>query len=935
MATTGSGNGYGDVSWLRAEGREPGARRKKIGGYLKAANELRQSYFNQEGSRLGSRDLSDDSGVEGPGAFPDAAIFRGDHEEMILFPSYARRHVKRKTAPAPAMAGEMSEQEYWRREFNRHQDDKAVVDVDVRGWIYVPHRGPLTRKHRLGLGVVRQLAGLPQAPTSSLADPASIGQASSRAESAAPTWKQDQESIAFEAERIAKKGEKEKQYARRGAFSEETQHRDADADSIHSFASGTSSREPSPHRDAHRLSAASVASVSSTEGDPETPRPVQRQSSFRDPAHMSSTELATANTHLFNRFKAFLANPVVNATVSAFFYNETSSRQHTVTTNASGHFTCRAPLDFVPTHVRVLAGEKISATEEVTITSPSGVSLISDIDDTIKHSGVSVNAREIFRNTFIRELGDLTIDGVREWYNTLHDMGVRMHYVSNSPWQLYPVLTTYFKMAHLPKGSFHLKQYSGMLQGIFEPVAERKKSSLEKIMYDFPDRKFVLIGDSGEADLEVYTDVAIENPGRILGIFIRDVTTPVKTGYFDPSNGASGGGKYNRSDPQRTSAGSLTMSRRHARPYSLDTDDDPELKAAIAASLASAEEQNLIDFDEPTKDERSTQRPSLPPRHSTQQRVTESPEGSKPSDDLIDFSDEPTPKERWLAPPEWQYVPENKTNGSVQSKSSPAPPPKPQKLRSPSPSGRATTTTGVTPSKPPPPPRPRKPSTSVHVQSSNPKQSVPAPAVKASTTTLHHPSPLSQVTLRSPELKPRPTLPARPKNISAITSDVVPRQNSFPPSPLWQPDFSLGQPRSSTPKPQPPPSRAMSSFSTRSMDNMRPSSSGTVQAPPPPPLRVRNATWNTPAVSNRKTTNRISGAWSDAGDEGLPGTPGEAGVGRKEFLWNQRWARAKRILDSNGITLRSWRVGSDVADVCIRLVEGAMHQMEKDGKEPR
>lgn len=119
------------------------------------------------------------------------------------------------------------------------------------------------------------------------------------------------------------------------------------------------------------------------------------------------------------------------------------------------------------------------------------------------------------------------------------------------------------------------------------------------------------------------------------------------------------------------------------------------------------------------------------------------------------------------------------------------------------------------------------------------------------------------------------------------------------------------------------------------MDNMRPSSSGTVQAPPPPPLRVRNATWNTPAVSNRKATNRTSGAWSDAGDEGLPGTPGEAGVGRKEFLWNQRWARAKRILDSNGVTLRSWRVGSDVADVCIRLVEGAMRQMEKDGKEPR
>jgi phosphatidate phosphatase APP1 len=55
------------------------------------------------------------------------------------------------------------------------------------------------------------------------------------------------------------------------------------------------------------------------------------------------------------------------------------------------------------------------------------------------------------------------------------------------------------------------------LQGIFEPVAERKKGTLERILRDFPGRKFLLVGDSGEADLEVYTDVVLANPGRILG----------------------------------------------------------------------------------------------------------------------------------------------------------------------------------------------------------------------------------------------------------------------------------------------------------------------------------------------------------------------------------------------------------------------------------
>src|SRR3978361_499770 len=87
-----------------------------------------------------------------------------------------------------------------------------------------------------------------------------------------------------------------------------------------------------------------------------------------------------------------------------------------------------------------------------------------------------------------------------------------------------------------------------MLQGIFEPVAERKKGTLEKIMRDFPERKFILIGDSGEADLEVYTDVVLANPGKILAIFIRDVTTPESQGFFDSAMGPLSGGRWNARD---------------------------------------------------------------------------------------------------------------------------------------------------------------------------------------------------------------------------------------------------------------------------------------------------------------------------------------------------------------------------------------------------
>ncbi len=56
-----------------------------------------------------------------------------------------------------------------------------------------------------------------------------------------------------------------------------------------------------------------------------------------------------------------------------------------------------------------------------------------------------------------------------------------------------------------------------MLQGIFEPVAERKRDTLDRIIRDFPERKFLLVGDSGEADLEGVYRAGVGQPGADSG----------------------------------------------------------------------------------------------------------------------------------------------------------------------------------------------------------------------------------------------------------------------------------------------------------------------------------------------------------------------------------------------------------------------------------
>lgn len=87
------------------------------------------------------------------------------------------------------------------------------------------------------------------------------------------------------------------------------------------------------------------------------------------------------------------------------------------------------------------------------------------------------------------------------------------------------MLQSFFRRSDFPPGSAHLRLYSGVFAKFTEVPGQAKRDRINEIMNDFPKRHFVLVGDSGEIDLEIYTRVALEYPDRIIAIFIRDVTT--------------------------------------------------------------------------------------------------------------------------------------------------------------------------------------------------------------------------------------------------------------------------------------------------------------------------------------------------------------------------------------------------------------------------
>jgi phosphatidate phosphatase APP1 len=123
---------------------------------------------------------------------------------------------------------------------------------------------------------------------------------------------------------------------------------------------------------------------------------------------------------------------------------------------------------------------------EVKFVSDTGVSVISDIDDTVKNTAILSGARELFRNTFVRDLGSMAIEGVKEWYEKMIRMGAQVHYVSNSPYQCWPIIQSFMDKVGLPMGgSVHLKQYSGMISGIMENAADKKRAGVDSIIRVF------------------------------------------------------------------------------------------------------------------------------------------------------------------------------------------------------------------------------------------------------------------------------------------------------------------------------------------------------------------------------------------------------------------------------------------------------------------
>ena len=156
--------------------------------------------------------------------------------------------------------------------------------------------------------------------------------------------------------------------------------------------------------------------------------------------------------------------------------------------------------------------------------------VISDVDDTV----LQTNAANFWRMVRTTVAGNartrLPFEGVAALYRALafgtgSTADNPVFYVSSSPWNLYDVLIDFLDAQGLPRGPLFLRDLGvDRTKFIKSGHADHKLHAIRTLLACHPHLPFILIGDSGQHDPEIYAYAAREHPGRIRAVYIRDVT---------------------------------------------------------------------------------------------------------------------------------------------------------------------------------------------------------------------------------------------------------------------------------------------------------------------------------------------------------------------------------------------------------------------------
>ncbi len=158
----------------------------------------------------------------------------------------------------------------------------------------------------------------------------------------------------------------------------------------------------------------------------------------------------------------------------------------------------------------------------------NSIGIISDFDDTVIVSDVSSKI-DFIKNLFLLNYKQRKVvpNIAQKFHQILSENPTpklsALFFITGSPRQLFPSIQKFLDYHHFPPRILITKQAHGDKNDPLFDQFTYKQKRIEDLIALYPQKKWVLFGDSGEKDREVYLYIRDKYPQNIVGIWIRDV----------------------------------------------------------------------------------------------------------------------------------------------------------------------------------------------------------------------------------------------------------------------------------------------------------------------------------------------------------------------------------------------------------------------------
>jgi phosphatidate phosphatase APP1 len=238
-------------------------------------------------------------------------------------------------------------------------------------------------------------------------------------------------------------------------------------------------------------------------------------------------EQRPGGAHAVRGWRSFATLPMADEAVVI----DVGDRQHEVRTDQGGYVDAVVEAGLEPgwrtVCLRRAGAEPVEA--PVRILAPDvRFGMVSDIDDTVMVTALPRPLLAAWNTFVLDEYARSPVPGMAVLYERLATAhpDAPIFYLSTGAWNVAPALTRFLSRNLYPFGPLLLTDWGPTTERWFRSGQAHKRATLERLAREFPDVRWLLVGDDGQHDQEIYGDFVASHPDNFAGVAIRQLSRP-------------------------------------------------------------------------------------------------------------------------------------------------------------------------------------------------------------------------------------------------------------------------------------------------------------------------------------------------------------------------------------------------------------------------